>query len=225
MGSPGGSVTIYPQVLTGISQKVLRQVGRQLRERHFYLGGGTALALYLGHRKSKDFDWFTTIPLSDPLQLGKDLQASSIPFKVQQIDRGTLEGTVSRIRVSLFEYRYPLLQPVSHWNEMGVDLASLQDLAAMKLSAVAQRGTKKDFIDIYALLRNGMDLSAMFSAYQNKFKTRDIGHILYSLTYFDDSDRDRSPVMLWEVDWRTVKRSILGWVHDWILRSGNSGHR
>ncbi len=53
-----------------------------------------------------------------------------------------------------------------------------------------------------------MDLTAMLSAYQAKFKTREIGHVLYSLTYFDDADQERPPVMIWSLDWKTVKKPL-----------------
>ena len=219
MGSTGEPLTFHQAVLSPAGRKVLNQIGPYLDARHFYLGGGTALALYLGHRKSKDFDWFRKDPIKDPLRFGKDMQESGIPIRFRQFDKGTLEGTVSRVRVSLFEYRYPLLQAVSHWSEMGISIASLPDLVAMKLSAVTQRGSKKDFMDILALSRMGMDLSAMLSAYQTKFKTREIGHVLYSLTYFDDADQEQSPVMIWSLDWKTVKKTIKAWVSEWYEKS------
>ena len=224
MGSAREPLTFHSVVLSPAARKVLSQISHYLDDRHFYLGGGTALALYLGHRKSKDFDWFRKVPLKDPLQFGKDLEEIGIPFRVLQIDRGTLEGAVSGIRVSLFEYRYPLLQAVSHWTEMGMSIASIPDLAAMKLSAITQRGSKKDFIDIFALSRIGMDLTAMLSAYQAKFKTREIGHVLYSLTYFDDADQERPPVMIWSLDWKTVKKTIKAWVSEWYEKSSAPVH-
>lgn len=195
------------------------QIGPYLEDRNFYLGGGTALALYLGHRKSKDFDWFRKGPIKDPLRFGKDMQETGIPIRFLQTDKGTLEGAVNRVRVSLFEYRYPLLQAVSHWPEMDMSIASIPDLAAMKLSAITQRGSKKDFIDIFALSRIGMDLSAMLSAYQTKFETREIGHVLYSLTYFDDADQERAPVMIWPLDWKTAKKTIKTWVCEWYEKT------
>jgi hypothetical protein len=222
MGSTREPLIFSKVVLSPAARKVLSQIGPYLEDRHFYLGGGTALALYLGHRKSKDFDWFRKDPIKDPLRFGKDMQDTGIPIRFVQLDKGTLEGTVSRIRVSLIEYRYPLLQAVSHWTEMGMSIASIPDLAAMKLSAITQRGSKKDFIDILALSRIGMDLSAMLSAYQTKFKTREIGHVLYSLTYFDDADQERPPVMIWSLDWKTVKRTVKVWVNEWYEKSSKT---
>jgi hypothetical protein len=117
----------------------------------FYLGGGTALAIHLGHRRSVDFDWFTQEHITDPLRLAQDLNDQGIVFVTRSIERGTLHGSVSGVQVSFLEYRYPLLQPLVAWPMFGCTLASPEDLACMKLSALAQRGAKKDFIDIYAL--------------------------------------------------------------------------
>ena len=225
MGSTREPLTFNQAVFSPAARKVLSQIGPYLEDRHFYLGGGTALALHLGHRKSKDFDWFGNVSLKGPLQFGKDLQEIGIPFKVLQIDRGTLESAVSGVRVSLFEYRYPLLQPVSPWTEMGMSIASIPDLAAMKLSAITQRGSKKYFIDIFALSRIGMDFSEMLSGYQTEFKTREIGHVLYSLTYFDDADQERPPVMVWSLDWKTVKKTIRAWVREWYEKSRKPVHK
>ena len=146
MGSPREPLTSYRGVLSPAGREVLGQISPYLEKRHFYLGGGTALALYLGQRKSKDIDWFRKDSIKDPLRFGKDMQETGIPIRCLQIEKGTLEGTVSRVRVSLFEYRYPLLQAVSHWTKIGMSIASIPDLAAMKLSAITQRGSKKDFI-------------------------------------------------------------------------------
>src|SRR4029077_4097628 len=97
-----------------------------------------ALALRLGHRRSVDLDWFAGEPLGDPLLLARRLQDAGIKFRTEQALAGTLHGTVSWVRVSLLEYRYPLLKPLVPVRSFGCTLASLEDLAAMKLSAVAQ---------------------------------------------------------------------------------------
>ncbi|NIQ96181.1 MAG: nucleotidyl transferase AbiEii/AbiGii toxin family protein, partial [Desulfuromonadales bacterium] len=77
------------------------------------------------------------------------------------MERGTLHGTVAGIRVSFLEYRYPLLQPLVPWATYGFSLASLEDLACMKLSAIAQRGAKKDFIDLHALVTSFSSLTRL----------------------------------------------------------------
>lgn len=82
----------------------------------------------------------------------------------------------------------------------------------MKLSALAQRGSKKDFVDIYALGLKRCSLPDILRLYQQKYSIQDLGHVLYSLVYFDDADRERMPQMLWDTDWRAIKKAIQGWV-------------
>jgi len=178
----------------------------------FYLGGGTALAIHLGHRRSVDFDWFTRERIADPLHLTRDLNDQDIAFVTGNIERGTLHGLVSGVQVSFLEYRYPLLQPLVAWPMFGCMLASPEDLACMKLSALAQRGAKKDFVDVYALGIKYCSLSDMLGWYQQKYAVTDLTHVLYSLTYFDDADRERMPRMFWDSNWRTIKKTIAQWV-------------
>lgn len=180
----------------------------------FYLGGGTAVALHLGHRRSLDLDWFTEQPLTDPLGLAQELRSAGIDFRTGAVDRGTLHGTLSRVPCSFFEYRYPLVSSLVFWDECACSVASLDDLACMKLAAVAQRGSKKDFVDVYALGLRHAALPSLLSLYRQKFSIEDIGHVLYGLTYFDDADRERTPRMLWEVDWPTVKVTLQRWARE-----------
>jgi len=211
-------MTFHPEILGTRQARALRLLGPYTIEQGFYLGGGTAIALHLGHRRSVDFDWFRDDPIADPLRLAQELRAGG-SFLIGGTERGTLYGTANGVRVSFFEYRYPLLSPLVTWNDGGCRLAALQDLACMKLSAIAQRGSKKDFVDLYALAREGFRLEAMLGWYQEKFAVREIGHLLYALAYFDDADRERMPMMMSRVSWREIKRFL----QDWIRESGQKG--
>lgn len=199
----------------GEEQKVaLRELGPVATERSFYLAGGTAVALQLGHRRSVDLDWFTEESLSDPMHWAQELRDAGVAFTTRSVDTGTLHGSVRGIRVSFLEYRYPLLQSRVSWDEVQTELAALDDLACMKLSAIAQRGAKKDFVDLYALVRDHRPLPALIEQYRKKYSTDDTAHLLYALAYFDDADAERMPVLLWDVDWPTIKQSIRTWVED-----------
>jgi hypothetical protein len=194
--------------------KVLRQMGPVMQQRGFYLGGGTALAIYYGHRLSVDLDWFTPERMDDALVLAGSLREAGLDFVTTQTGPGTLHGTIQGVRVTFLEFRYPLLQPPTHWKEMGCSLASLDDLACMKLSAIAQRGARKDFCDIYVLGTKHRPIRELFGLYQRKFHVSDIGPVLYGLSYFDDADEERMPHMLMDVQWRTVRKTIEGWVKE-----------
>jgi Nucleotidyl transferase AbiEii toxin, Type IV TA system len=204
----------YREVLGRAQQRVLQALGPRLDAAGFYLAGGTALALQLGHRRSIDFDWFHPGPVEDPLRLVPDLGVGRSSFTPQQVAPGTLTGIVLRVRLSLLEYRYPLLEPLVTWPALGCRLASLAELAAMKLSAVAQRGAKKDFIDVYALARHGLTLRQMLGWYQQKFGVSDVAHVLYSLVYFEDAERERTPRMLWRDGWPAIRQGLRQWVEE-----------
>lgn len=176
------------------------------------MGGGTAIAIYLGHRHSMDLDWFTERSMGDPMGLAQSFRDRGIPFVTGQIEAGTLHGTVSGIRVSIFEYKYPLLKPPVRWQEASGQIASVEDLVCMKLSALAQRGSKKDFVDIYALGLKCYSLSDMLHFYQRRYSVADIAHVLYGLSYFDDADKERLPKMIWNSDWRIIKKTIQTWI-------------
>ena len=98
------------------------------------------------------------------------------------------------------------------WAEMGISLAALDDLACMKLSAIAQRGLRKDYCDIYILGTKHRSLAEMLKLYQRKFKVRDISPVLYGLSYFDDADSEPMPRMLMKIQWKTIKNTIQEWV-------------
>lgn len=206
----------HDEVLSPSQKRVLRQIGSITSDKGFYLAGGTAIAIHLGHRRSADLDWFTSQRITDVMLLAREVQDKGIPLVVRQIAPGTLHGQVSGVRVTILEYRYPLLRDLEPWAEYGCALAPLDDLACMKLSAIAQRGAKKDFVDIYALGLKHLPLADMLSAYQRKYGIKDIAHILYGLAYFDDADRERMPTTLWDLDWRSVKRAIRGWVKELV---------
>lgn len=201
-------LSFHPEVLGGRQPEVLEATAAPLSERGYRLAGGTALALVLGHRKSLDFDWFTAEAMGDPLRLARELEAEGIPLRVEQIGRRTLHCTVEGVRVSLLEFGYPALAAPISWGERAVTSLSLDDIAAMKLSAIAQRGSRKDFVDLYALLREHRPLAEMLRLYQQKFDVQEIGHLLYSLTYFEDAERQRMPLMLWKLQWPEIRREV-----------------
>jgi hypothetical protein len=200
--------------LTEDQLRVLKSSGAVIKPWAFYLAGGTALSLYLKHRRSVDLDWFTQGRLEDPMALAQKLRDSGISFSTTETAPGTLHGTIQGVRVSFFEHRYALLQPLNDWPKFDILLASLDDLAAMKLSAIAQRGSKKDFLDVYALCRGHRPLQELLSDYQRKFGVEDIGPVLYGLVYFEDADEEPNPVTLWEVSWSEVKNEIRSWVKE-----------
>ncbi len=151
----------------------------------FYLAGGTALALQIGHRDSIDFDFFTEKEFDTKILFNK-LQGvfKGGNIKKVQEEKNTLTVVVDNdIKISFFTYQYPLL------NELIVEenfrLASAQDIACMKLSAIISRSTMKDYVDLFFVLQF-VGLSELFKGATEKFPEIDINLVLKSLVYFDD---------------------------------------
>ncbi len=210
--APAGEVvTMHAQILTPVQQEVLGRIGPLAAEQQFYLAGGTAIALHLGHRRSIDFDWFSPRAFQ-PLALAAAIRSRAPDLIVRSQDAGTLHATESGVQLSFLEYQYPALEPLVPWPEYGCSLASLTDLACTKLAAIGNRGARKDFVDVHALVRSGMALSEMLSAYRKRYEVTDIGHVLFSLSYFDDAEEHEMPEMLWPVEWGEIKRDVRNWV-------------
>jgi hypothetical protein len=214
LGKKSQPVKFHPEVLSFLQKKILQRLGPILTQQHFYLVGGTTIAINLGHRHSVDLDWFTGESIADPMILAQNIRDHGFPFITGQIEQGTLHGTISGVRVSFLEYKYPLIKPHITWQKFACQLASLEDLASMKLSALTQRGSKKDFVDIYALGLKYFKLKDMLGLYQKKYSVEDIGHVLYGLSYFDDANKEKLPKMFWKVDWKIIKKTIQGWIKE-----------
>ena len=205
-------MNLHPEVLSAEQRDVLRRLAAHAAEFSFYLGGGTAVAIHLGHRQSVDLDWFTRGRIERPAELARDFQDRGLELQVESVERGTLHGSLGGVRLSFLEFGYPLLQSPVHWRPFHCDVAAIDDLAAMKLLAVAQRGSKKDFLDVYAFARQGLSLERMLELYRQKFSVADVSRVLYSLCYFDDADSEPMPRMLTDVAWTEVKTSLQKWV-------------
>jgi hypothetical protein len=145
------------------------------------------------------------------MQFAQILRDQGIPFVTDHTAPGTLYGTVENVRLSFLEYRYPLLGPLTPWEEGGCSLASLDDLASMKLVAIAQRGSRKDFIDLYVLAQRHKPVAELLEIYRKKYLTDNILSVLIGLAYFDDADREPDPV-LWSGSWEEIKQYFTDWV-------------
>ncbi len=172
-----------------------------------YLAGGTALALQIGHRLSVDLDFFTAKNFNQLIFIRK-IRSLPVNFQLERSAEGTILGYLGKTRFSLFFYDYPLLEKPKKF--LDINVATIKDIALMKLAAISHRGTKRDFIDLYFISANEKILTIKESLgfYDKKFKVLSANklHILKSLVYFADADRDPLPKMLKEVKWPEVKK-------------------
>ncbi len=169
----------------------------------FNLAGGTALALQIGHRKSVDLDFFGARPIDKDemvalLEVLDDLH-------ILQHSRNILIFNIGGVKVDFVNYKYPWLRDIKH--EEGIRLVSLADIGAMKLGAITGRGKKRDFTDLFFLLKR-YTLSELLGFYREKYPDGNEFLVLRSLTYFDDAEEDKELELFEKVDWSEVKKTI-----------------
>ena len=195
---------MFIQTLPQSAQAILAKLGRQQWMRNFYLAGGSAAALHLGHRISEDLDFFNPKEFNARLLLQKLARIGK--FDLQTEAWGTLTGAFEGVRVSFFTYPYPLLEPATKL--FGVKIASLVDIGLMKLVAISQRGSRRSFADLFFICRSAVSLETLISLLPQKFAgiNYNLPHILRSLVYFDDAEKEPMPKMLVRLRWVDVKR-------------------
>ncbi|MBI5652877.1 MAG: nucleotidyl transferase AbiEii/AbiGii toxin family protein [Chloroflexi bacterium] len=188
---------------------VLRVIGQHDFASRFYLAGGTALALQLGHRRSIDLDFFSE---SDPVgqntqqEILRALQNLS-PLVVEKAN-GNFVLTIQNVLVGFFGYGAPLIAPMRQLDQIA--LASLADIGLMKLDALITRGSRKDFYDVFFIARE-IPLIELFKLSQTKYKwIRDFPMLVFkSMLLFDNADRDLQPELLATVEWATAKNFFI----------------
>lgn len=179
------------------------------------LAGGTGLALHLGHRVSEDFDFFRN----------DRLDASGLPavfqnqgsYETLQEAEHTLTVICRGTKLSFFSIPDPFIYETTPYRFFR--LADVRDIALMKLIAISGRGSRKDFVDLYSMLRGGLSLVECFDALPRKYAPGRANsyHILKSLTYFEDAEREPMPRMLEPFDWKECKAYFLREAHAIVL--------
>lgn len=170
----------------------------------FYLAGGTALALHLGHRYSKDFDFFSEREFKVD-NLLKGLQRRG---KCEDIRKAweTLFVTFDSILCSFIFYQYPLFDSPTP-TPWGFRIVSIREIGAMKIMAIGDRGRRRDFIDLYFIVRD-LGIEDVWRDFETKYAGSgyDSYHFLRALTYFSDAEGDEMPEMISKVSWKEVKK-------------------
>lgn len=187
--------TIEPSTLD-----LLKKIQSESFFRECRLVGGTSLAMQLGHRKSIDLDFFGKFE-PDSFQI-KEILKKIGPIQIIQESKFIFQYIANGVKIDFVNYPYEWIS--EKINEDNLVLASPKDIAAMKLAAITNRGTKKDFIDLFELL-GYFPLSEMFDFYKEKYPDGIPFMTLKSLTWFEDAEEDPMPTMFRDYSWQTVK--------------------
>lgn len=192
--------TIEPHTL-----ELLKTLSAQPMLKQARLVGGTALALQYGHRMSVDLDFFGHIPENTEELI--DMASAAGECVVLNRTSSILQMTIDQVKVDFVDYsRYKWIdQPIV---EDGIVLASDKDIAAMKVNAVIGRGTRKDFVDMYMLLKH-YSLAEILAFYKEKYPEYSEYRALLSMTYFDDAEMQDMPRMFITTPWNEMKSVII----------------
>jgi len=198
----------YLKILDQNQKEVLPKLNFLSKE-GFYLAGGTALALQIGHRTSIDFDFYIQKHFDSSKLIGKIKTVFGNKAKETLREKDTVFINVSGVECSFFWYQYPLVKKTE--NIMGIRVASCQDIAAMKLIAISHRPVKRDYIDIYYLFEK-FSLKEMFSFVSKKYPNFNQYFALRALTYFEDiGEREKKrPIKVLDknISWEKAKKKI-----------------
>jgi len=198
---------MHPKVLSPVAWKTIRRLVAGGWLDPWTLAGGTALALHLGHRYSEDLDFFRPEPF-DPERLVADV-ANLGAVSIQSRSADTLHLIIDGLRVSFLKAQEPLLFSGEPYR--GLTVADPRDIAVMKVIAIGGQGSRKDFVDLYFYLRAGGSLDGIFSLVRRRFSNIDFNeyHLLKSLVYFEDAESEPMLEMIRQVDWETIKGSLI----------------
>lgn len=178
-----------PNIVSPKTFTLIRELQQVPELEKFVLVGGTALALQIGHRNSIDIDLFTDGPFH-PNEIIPAI-THRLNFHIDFQKENTVLGFIDEVKVDFITHAYPLIKPPVE--EEGVRMASLEDIAAMKLNAIINSGKRlKDFADIYFLLEH-FSVREMLHFYSTKYPHMNPMMALRCLTYFDDLDLEMDP--------------------------------
>ncbi|QQR97492.1 MAG: nucleotidyl transferase AbiEii/AbiGii toxin family protein [Sphingobacteriales bacterium] len=192
--------TVAPELLELLEKLMLEDTFS-----NFNLVGGTSLALQIGHRNSIDIDLFGNAAIETDLFI--DIISKIGKTQVLSFSKNILITNINNIKVDFVCYNYPLLD--AHLLINNIRLVAKKDIAAMKLNAIAGRGSKKDFIDIFYLLQE-FELKDMFDFYSQKYNNNSIFMVYKSLSYFDEADIQPQPLVYDKhFTWEKCKQKII----------------
>lgn len=194
---------LQTQAVSAECLELLKQISGDPFFTEFVLVGGTALALQLGHRNSIDLDFFGEQSINEGVYVKKLRKYGDV--NILNASKNILITTINGIKIDFVHYTYPWISEKTILEN--IPLASKQDIAAMKLNAIAGRGSKKGFIDLYFLL-NEFSLEQMIGFYRAKYTYHSEFSMLKSLTYFEDAEDRPTPDIFHEFDWKQCKNKI-----------------
>ena len=180
--------------------ELLKNISQNPAFQSFYLVGGTGLALLIGHRISIDLDFFTDTNFNN--EKYSEILIQQYGAKITNSTTNSISCSINGIKLDFLKHSYPILENYS--THSSIRIASLKDIAAMKVNAIVNRGSKKDFVDLYFLLKQ-ISLSEILKLVELKYANIEQFSILKSLIYFNDADLQPDCDMIIAANWNEIR--------------------
>ncbi len=198
---------MYWEVIDENRYNILKKVIEKISLENYYLAGGTALALQTGIRESFDFDFFVQIEFDENLLIQELEEIGKLEVTVCR--KGTVHAILNGVQLTFLYFKNNLVaDKIEVENVKGLYLASIKDIAIMKLIAISQRGTKKDFFDLYYICNNfNITITDILKMLKEKYDENKVNyaHIIQSLAYFEDAEDENLPKVFIDYNWEKIK--------------------
>ncbi|MCF7833863.1 MAG: nucleotidyl transferase AbiEii/AbiGii toxin family protein [Candidatus Pacebacteria bacterium] len=196
---------MYIETLDEKTNKVFHLLKNTVTVFDFCLAGGTGLSLQLGHRISIDLDFFT----NKEFETERLIQSLKLlgKLEIEETKEDTFNGSLDGVKISFFKTPVNLLFEKKDFE--GLKIADERDISAMKILAISNRGSKKDFVDLYFLLKR-YSIQDILNFFKEKYASYgyNLMYILKSLVYFNDAEDDVEPIYIIKTDWKDIKKEI-----------------
>jgi len=202
---------MHPETLPDSLWALLPRLDRIPGISNAYLGGGSALALFLGHRKSEDLDFFFPEDFEEAEFINRARLEKLDILLLHQSSAHTVL-LVDKVKVDLIKEKMPLMFPLQplHPQMTNLKIADPRDIGRMKILSIGSRGNRKDFIDLFCLTREVISLESLLSMSMEErpgIKYSKL-HFLKGVVDFEEADLQSEPVMIWNMSWAEIKNAL-----------------
>lgn len=200
------SMSMYEETLPPSCLRLAQRISKSSFIHQFYLVGGTALSLQLGHRESIDLDFFSTQNF-DPRQWKKEIDAIFTAGEIT-IREDYLKVDEGNHKSEFIYFAYPNHYPFEKW--LGMNVLAAEDIALFKILAILGRNRKKDIIDLYFIDQEVISLEQVIRNFTQKYSPGDVNLLKQLELLFNDEEIEKSdmPKMLKPVDWTEAYKLV-----------------
>lgn len=190
--------------------KLLKRISEMVHLEDYYMVGGTALSLQLGLRESYDFDFCVKREFNNEILLNELKKIGNV--EVMQNQKGTCDILLNNVQVSFFYYPNKILKDFVISDEIKkLKIASILDIAIMKIVAIGGRGAKKDFFDLYNIIKKcNISVDEIVKGLIQKYgKDVNYVNIIMGLSYFEDAEDEILPKSFVDFNWEEIKKFFI----------------